>query len=492
MIAATKGLKRYAVLLLCGINLAVIQFIMIREITSILYGEELVIVLVSAAYFSGWSLGYLISDFLSAASLKFYAYLTLIFHLSLPWSIRFLTCRIYELGGRGWSLLCFLFVISFLISAFYSIFLPKFISEDSSPNSLRIMYTIGALGTVLGISLIMLISSYGALPLMIIYYFLLSVTVALLLEQPRVIIATGFIIFILALFWGNLKRSSTEYVYEKRHRYSNPKYVFSAYSPYQQIDIIKTGKNTVRLFLDGLQNFNSRKLTRINYFVAGLPARLYSSPEVLIMGSGSLTTVKYTAPVAAHVTVVEIDPVMAYASKEIFGSRNKISKIKNWNLVVDDGKHFLMNSSKKYDLIVMDIPSPYSIQEAILHSREFYKMAGLRLNDGGVISVHLSGRVNRSSTAVQVARALLEAFNDVYIVRCSGLRRDFGIAGNNLAFDADDIRAIIRKNNVPEKTEVLDRNQILEQLPEDGEAISIDNLEVVLKKGWARMVGRYF
>jgi predicted membrane-bound spermidine synthase len=44
-----------------------------------------------------------------------------------------------------------------------------------------------------------------------------------------------------------------------------------------------------------------------------------------------------------------------------------------------------------FDLIIMDIPSPLSIQEAILHTKEFYKLAKLRLTEKGVIAVKLSG-----------------------------------------------------------------------------------------------------
>jgi hypothetical protein len=119
-------------------------------------------------------------------------------------------------------------------------------------------------------------------------------------------------------------------------------------------------------------------------------------------------------------------------------------------------------------------------------------MVGSRLKEGGAISVHLSGYIHRTYTAVRVCRALMEAFKDVYVIRCPELSRDFGIAGNNLKFNAQDIRAILERDEVPEKVIVFDRQGVLEQLPPEGEAISINNMEVVLKKGWERLLSRYF
>ncbi|MFQ5645680.1 MAG: hypothetical protein ACE5GM_02005 [bacterium] len=484
--------SQYLILVLCGINLVIIQFVMIREFTAILYGEELIIVLVSAAYFSGWSVGYFISDYFSEENLKFYAYLTLVFHLSLPWSIRFSAARIYELGGRGWSLLAFLFAVSFLVSAFYSLFLPKFITEDDSSDAFQRMYSIGVIGTLLGIGLIFLVARHGTLPLLTTYYLVLAATISLLLRNYKLLISSGLIIFLIALFGAGLDKFSTEYVFRRRRNFKQVESLFRSYSPYQKIDIIKTGGKEHRLYLDGLQNFNSSRLTRINYYVAGLPARLYPFPRVLIMGSGSLSTVKYAAPRSRKITVVELDPMMAQASLDIFRPLNQLRADRNWKLVVDDGKHFLMSSPEKYNLVVMDVPSPYSIQEAVLHSKEFYQAVGGRLKTGGMISVHLSGYINRTYIAVRVCKALLAAFKDIYVIHCPDLYRDFAIAGNDLKFTADDIRKILKKDRAPERTYIYDRQEVLKQLPEEGKAISLDNMEVVLVKGWERLTGRFF
>ena len=53
--------KEHLILFLIGVCLSIAQFVMIRDFVTILYGEEVIIVLVTSAFFCGLSLGYLLS-----------------------------------------------------------------------------------------------------------------------------------------------------------------------------------------------------------------------------------------------------------------------------------------------------------------------------------------------------------------------------------------------------------------------------------------------
>jgi hypothetical protein len=54
-------LREPALLFLVGACLSIAQFVMIRDFVTILYGEEVVIILVTAAFFLGLSIGYFLS-----------------------------------------------------------------------------------------------------------------------------------------------------------------------------------------------------------------------------------------------------------------------------------------------------------------------------------------------------------------------------------------------------------------------------------------------
>ena len=81
---------------LAGINLILIQWIMVRELTMVLLGTELVILIVSATYFLGLSVGYLLAGRIKAQWLPALAGVTLIIHLTLP-----VLFRLYVGAKRG-------------------------------------------------------------------------------------------------------------------------------------------------------------------------------------------------------------------------------------------------------------------------------------------------------------------------------------------------------------------------------------------------------
>ena len=54
-------LREPVLLFLVGACLSISQFVMIRDFVTILYGEEVVIILVTAAFFLGLSIGYFLS-----------------------------------------------------------------------------------------------------------------------------------------------------------------------------------------------------------------------------------------------------------------------------------------------------------------------------------------------------------------------------------------------------------------------------------------------
>ena len=90
-------------LFLIGTCLSIAQFVMIRDFVTILYGEEVVIILVTASFFLGLSLGYFFSLKFSE---KFFinSFLAIVFlHLTFP----FLTeCLRQGLRGTTWGDTC--------------------------------------------------------------------------------------------------------------------------------------------------------------------------------------------------------------------------------------------------------------------------------------------------------------------------------------------------------------------------------------------------
>src|SRR5690606_23436919 len=71
-----------------GANLILVQWVMVKELTTLLLGTELVVLLTSISYFVGISIGYLSSGSISRRLLPALGAVTLILHLSLPVTFR--------------------------------------------------------------------------------------------------------------------------------------------------------------------------------------------------------------------------------------------------------------------------------------------------------------------------------------------------------------------------------------------------------------------
>ena len=122
--------RRDAVLFLCGAELFIIQFSMVRALSGILAGTELVLLAVSASYFTGFSFGYHVCDRMSPRVFRALAFAQWATHLTLPFSLRWAAAR---LAGSAQALVWLapaLFLLGGVwISSFYSLLLPRLLSE---------------------------------------------------------------------------------------------------------------------------------------------------------------------------------------------------------------------------------------------------------------------------------------------------------------------------------------------------------------------------
>ena len=82
--------RQYVQLFLIGVALSIAQFVMIRDFVSILYGEEVVIVLVTASFFLGLSVGYTLALRISQRVFQYLFIGSVFLHLTFPFSYRYL------------------------------------------------------------------------------------------------------------------------------------------------------------------------------------------------------------------------------------------------------------------------------------------------------------------------------------------------------------------------------------------------------------------
>jgi len=123
--------------------------------------------------------------------------------------------------------------------------------------------------------------------------------------------------------------------------------------------------------------------------------------NVLIIGygNGTISEIALNMPTLKELTVIEIN-------HSLINNLNKIPFFENMlqderlNLIMDDGRRYLLNDTKKYDLIMIDPLRVRTSYSNNLYSDFFFKLLGSHLTDEGVIMVWINEQYVMPKTIV--------------------------------------------------------------------------------------------
>ncbi|MDA1102760.1 MAG: fused MFS/spermidine synthase [Gemmatimonadetes bacterium] len=118
-----------------------------------------------------------------------------------------------------------------------------------------------------------------------------------------------------------------------------------------------------------------------------VPARAGS---VLVIGCGAGVTAGAVSidPTVTDLTIVEIEPLLPRVVSTLFGEHNfNVVDNPKTTIIIDDARHFLLTTDRKFDAITSDPFDPWVKGAATLYTEEFWREAKDHLNPGGVITV---------------------------------------------------------------------------------------------------------
>jgi spermidine synthase len=151
-----------------------------------------------------------------------------------------------------------------------------------------------------------------------------------------------------------------------------------------------------------------------------LPLLLHADPRrVLFVGLATgITASAAPALGVPDTTVVELVPEVAAAARAHFGAWNDdLLARADVRLVVDDGRHFLRTTTRRFDVIVSDLFVPWHAGAGTLYARETFDAAARRLAPGGLFCQWLPlYQLTREDFDV-VARTFLAVFPHVTLWR---------------------------------------------------------------------------
>jgi spermidine synthase len=166
------------------------------------------------------------------------------------------------------------------------------------------------------------------------------------------------------------------------------KTLYSARSPFQQVDVVETTGYGRMLLLDGLVMTTEHDEFVYHEMIAHIPMLAHPNPQrVLVIGGGDGGTVREVLkhPSVQQVVLCEIDGLVIDACKQylptIAGQLDDPRVVLN----VADGVAYMAEQTEAFDVILIDSTDPMGPGEG-LFTEPFYTHVKTALRPGGVVA----------------------------------------------------------------------------------------------------------
>ena len=192
-----------------------------------------------------------------------------------------------------------------------------------------------------------------------------------------VLLVTGFLLADPIILFG------------EQQRYKD-KVIYSEQSKYQKI-VMTQWKDDYWLFINGNQQLSTLDEAMYHEPMVHPVMTAYPNPrEILILGGGdgcaAREILKYSS--VQKITLVDLDPAITElaSTHEVLVKLNQGSLSNEKVEVINrDAFTFLEDHEGYYDIIIVDLPDPKTVELGRLYSYEFYKLCQKRLRPKGIL-----------------------------------------------------------------------------------------------------------
>jgi spermidine synthase len=127
--------------------------------------------------------------------------------------------------------------------------------------------------------------------------------------------------------------------------------------------------------------------------IGHIPALIHPGPaKVLGIGFGAGVSAGSFVPYSSvkSITVVEMEPKVPPTSAKYFAPfDNNVKNDPRTRIVYDDGRHFIMTSKEKFDIIASDPLDVWVKGTASIYSRDYFEKVKAHLNPGGYFTLYV-------------------------------------------------------------------------------------------------------
>lgn len=157
----------------------------------------------------------------------------------------------------------------------------------------------------------------------------------------------------------------------------------------------------------------STELTDVanQYLLGHLPMLLHPDPrDSVVIGLGAGMTFSALTRHGRRADVIEISPEVVGGTRQFAQHNRSVLDQPNANVIFDDGRNYLMTTSKKYDVITEDPLDPFFMGSGYLYDLEHFEHAKRALKPGGVMCQYLP----LYQLGIEESRIIMKTFNEVF------------------------------------------------------------------------------
>ncbi len=307
-----------------------------------------------------------------------------------------ITINFSLLKGTVISLMCFLFFPLMIFGAVSPLIINLLTDEaKDSGKSSGTVYAVSTLGGIITTFMVgfYTLPEYGLNATLFSYGLIVIITSLSLFVITKKIDATAILLIVVSLcsYAFNKGFKNEGVIYKSEGILGEIKIVdktlFSTdeqrQKPYRQLMV-----NNISQTIMDIQNPDKSYWDYVKMITYNINA--YSKgKKALLLGMGGGTILRQLKRNLFEVDVVEIDERMEFVAKEYFGIAD------DNNIVIDDARHYIKTTDKKYDVIIYDL---YHSETPPIHlmTGEAFSEISSRLNENGILAINFYGFIKDS------------------------------------------------------------------------------------------------
>ncbi len=154
---------------------------------------------------------------------------------------------------------------------------------------------------------------------------------------------------------------------------------------------VSVTENTInrekQLFMNAVNEVTTRLVHDQSFKLLGhLGPLLHPNPKngaMVCLGAGLSAGAALVHPLAS-LDVVELSSTIPQAAALWKKENNNVLENPRFALHIEDGRHYLLSTDKRFDVIMVDSTHPKAVDSWILYTKEFYELVKSRLKDDGI------------------------------------------------------------------------------------------------------------